>query len=223
MKCFSWNLAENERECGNQEEFRAFYEANISCKKIIEAAIAEHYHDDYFYQETVKRLVEQFGYDCPLYVLANTVQEKENDDCVSNHNREWAKTIPVAMDRNLNQYFTLDDCSISLIDHFIHVIRREYAITYHVKKKDIIQEAKRILQIVQELSEPNSSEGTHFIAQFSPGFLARADSRDMNVMMRILPFSEVAFTYIENRKGHFVVIPKDVDRSKPLRCIKEGR
>lgn len=191
MKCFSWNLAENERECGNQEEFRAFYEANISCKKIIEAAIAEHYHDDYFYQETVKRLVEQFGYDCPLYVLANTVQKKENDDC-----------------------------SISLIDYFIHVIRREYAITYHVKKKDIIQEAKCILQILQELSEPNSSEGTHFIVHFSPGFLARADSRDMNVMMRILPFSEMALTYIENRKGHFVVIPGYVVRNKPLRCIK---
>ena len=44
-------------------------------------------------------MVEQFGFDRPIYVLANTVQEKSYDGGISQSSKDWAETVPVAGDK----------------------------------------------------------------------------------------------------------------------------
>lgn len=45
-------------------------------------------------------MAEQFGFDRTLYVLANTVRQKDHDGRISRDNKAWATTIPVSEDKN---------------------------------------------------------------------------------------------------------------------------
>ena len=47
--------------------------------------------------------------------------------------------------------------------------------------------------------------------------MRQADSKDMDQVMAALPFRSMAFSGLNDRKGHFVLIPKDEDRGKELR------
>lgn len=205
--------------------YRASHEANVACKEAIETAIADHYQDNRLGEASVAQVVEQFGFDRTFYVLAATVRDKESDGRISRPNKEWARTVPVVEDidawnQNRNRYFVVDRCNPGLTDIFINQVRREYIMTLPLTKEDIAQEAGRILRSLQALQEPNGPDGEHFITQVSPDFLARGDSRDMNKLMKLLPFSSAAFTGLKDREGHFVMIPKDESRDQPLRSGK---
>ena len=60
-------------EHGELEQYRASRKADIACKEAIESAITEHYRDNCLGREAVSQVVEQFGYERVLHVLANTV------------------------------------------------------------------------------------------------------------------------------------------------------
>lgn len=103
------------------------------------------------------------------------------------------------------------------MDLFTKQVRREYRVNYPIIEKDLIEEVERILHLIKNLSEPNCPGLTHFIAQFSPGFLARGDNRNMDKLMQLLPFSEMAFTGLPDQAGHFVMVLRNAERIKPLR------
>ena len=65
--------------------------------------------------------------------------------------------------------------------------------------------------------QPNSPGGTHFIAELSPDFAARANSRDTAELQKLLPFRTLALSNLKDRKGVFALIGKDEDRSQSLR------
>ena len=88
------------RENGELEQYRASRKANIACKEAIETAISEHYRDNRLGPEAVRQVVEQFGFDRTMYVLANTIQQKDWDGRISQDNKNWARTIPVFEDRD---------------------------------------------------------------------------------------------------------------------------
>jgi len=83
------------RENNELEVYRASNKANTVCKEAIQAAISGHYSDNILHTGGVKEVVEQFGFDRTLYVLANTVQQQDWDGRYSNDNKAWAKTIPI--------------------------------------------------------------------------------------------------------------------------------
>ena len=68
------------REQGDLDLYRASRRANIACKEAIEASISEHYRDNRLDKDAVPQVIEQFGYTRILYVLANTVQQKDWDE-----------------------------------------------------------------------------------------------------------------------------------------------
>ena len=95
-------------EHGELDQYRTSQRANIACKEAIEAAISENYRDNRLDGAAVSQVTEQFGYDRMLYVLANTVQQKEWDGRFSRANKAWAGTVEVppnpdsfGSDRNL--------------------------------------------------------------------------------------------------------------------------
>lgn len=209
-------------EHGELEQYRASHKANIACRDAIDTAIADHYRDNRLGNGAVKQVVEQFGYDRTLYVLANTVRQKDWDGRISRENKEWAKTIPVYEDKDSwggdrRCEFVVDRAHTGLMDLFTTQARREYLLTQPLTKEDIQQEAARLLGRLQEPSQPNSSSGTHFMAQISQDFLLRASSKDQDRLFSMLPFQSLTFSGIKDRKGIFAMISKEENRNQPLR------
>jgi hypothetical protein len=213
------------REHGEIEQYRTSHKANVACKNAIETAIRNNYRDNCLGKEAVKQVTDQFGYERMFYVLANTVQRKDFDGRISRGNKDWAKTIPVFEDKNYfgddrRSLFEVDSCNPGLTDIFINQARREYLLAQPLTKEDIQSEAVRLLRRLQSEREPNSPNGTHFMAQISPDFLIRASTKDQDRLFALLPFKSLSFSTLKDRKGIFAFIQKDKNRDQPLRQRK---
>lgn len=78
-------------------------------------------------------------------------------------------------------------------------------------------EAHKILSQFQDAREPNSPEGTHYMAQVSLDFLARASSKDHERLMKEILFPSLSLSTLKDQKGVFAFISKDEDRFHPPR------
>lgn len=212
--------ADHARENGELDVYRASFRANVSCKDAIEAAIRDNYHDNRLDTAAVGQVAEQFGQERMLYVLAATVRHFDYDGRISRDNKRWANTIPVyenkdGMDSDRTAQFVVSSHP-GLTDLFLAGARREQPLT----ADEIKTEAARLLGKLQEPAQPNSPGGTHFIAELSPDFAARANSRDTAELQKLLPFRSLALSNLKDRKGVFAVISKEEDRTQPLRSRK---
>lgn len=213
------------RENDELEQYRASHKANIACRDAIDNAIRDNYRNNCLGSDTAKQVIAEFGFDRTLYVLANTVREKDWDGRIDRKNKDWARTIPVFDDENgfgdnRNREFIVDRAHPGLVDLFINQARREYLLTQPLTKEDIQAEAARLLRRLQSEREPNSPIGTHFMAQISPDFLIRASSKDNDRLFTLLPFRSLTFSTLKDQKGIFAFIQKDENRDQALRVRK---
>lgn len=209
-------------ERGETEQYRTSHEANVACKEAIETAIRENYHDNRLGKEAAREVIDTFGMDRTMYVLANTVRHKDWDGRISHDNKAWAGTIPIYENKDSwgndrSAAFVVDACNPGLTDIFLNQVRREQHLRTPLTNEEIQTEAAQLLAELQAQKEPNSPGGTHFMAQISPDFLARGSSKDTDQLMAMLPFQSMAFSGLDDRKGHFVLIPKSEDRNQPLK------
>ena len=114
------------------------------------------------------------------------------------------------------RYFVISKCNPGLLDIFVKTALHEHLLSQPLKRADIKAEASRILEQFRAEQEPNSPNGTHFMAQVSPDFLARANTKDHDRLFAMMPFQSLALTTLNGRKGIYALITKDEDRSKPL-------
>ena len=70
---------------------RAEYQENVECKLAIEQGIARHYDGSRLDSAAAREVVEKFGAERVLYVLAGTLQQNEWDGRFSQDNKAWAK------------------------------------------------------------------------------------------------------------------------------------
>ena len=210
------------RENGELEQYRASNKANIACREAIEKAVNEHYsHNCLDSKAAVKDVVGKFGYDRTLYVLAVTVRRMDWDGRISSKNKEWARTVPVFEDpdgwgNDRNACFVVSQCHPGLTNMFITEARHEYLLSLPLTKEDIKAEALNILCKFQDAREPNSPNGTHYMAQISPDFLARAKAKDTDRLMAMLPFQSLSFSTLEGRRGTYALITRDENRFQKL-------
>ena len=208
-----FDYAQAHDECA---QYNASLDANIACKEAIETAIGRYYgHNRVGAVPAVRDVVKQFGYERTLYVLANTVQRLEHDGRISRKNKEWAWKTPFGADPKC-AYFIITNCHPGLLNIFLDTARHEYLLSQPIKRADIKAEASHILEQFQEAVEPNSPNGTHFMARVSPDFWARAKQKDRDRLMNMLPFASLSLSTLEGYKGIHALISKDEDRSKPL-------
>ena len=213
--------AEHARENGELELYRASNKASAACKEAIEKAISEHYCDNVLHREAVAQVAEQFGQERILYVLAATVRHFDYDGRISRDNKRWANTIPVyenkdGMDSDRSVQFVV--CSHpGLTDLFLSQARHEQRLRQPLTADEIKAEAARLLIKLQEPVQPNSPNGTHFMAEVSRDFMERAGGKDTAALQKLLPFSSLALTTLKDRRGVYALIGKDEDRSQSLR------
>ena len=104
----------------------------------------------------------------------------------------------------------------TLTDAFLETARHEYLLSLPLTKEDIKAEALNILSKFQNAREPNSPNGTHYMAQISPDFLARANTKDTDRLMSMLPFQSLSFSTLEGYKGKYALLLKDENRFQKL-------
>lgn len=76
------------------EAYRASNRANYQCKEAIEEAIREHFDGIRLNSEAANEVIQAYGMERVMHVLASTVQLQDWDGRYSRRNKEWAKTIP---------------------------------------------------------------------------------------------------------------------------------
>ena len=207
--------ADYARENGELEQYRLSNKANIACKREIDTTISK-YHDGFSFDSkaAVQDVVKKFGYERTLFVLAATVRNGEHDGRYSQANKNWAKTVPVFDSERSSQYTVISHPV--LVDAFVDTARHEYLLSLPLTKEDIKAEALNILSKFQNAREPNSPGGTHYMAEISPDFLARAKTKDHDRLMAMLPFQSLAFSTLEGRRGTFALISGDENRFQKL-------
>ena len=146
------------QEHGELEQYRASNRANIACKEAIESAIREHYHDNQLDSQAAAQVVDAFGLDRTMYVLANTVQRKDWDARFSLGNKEWAKTIPIqetadAWGADRNDQFVVNSHP-GLADLFLSTVRREYC---QKQEKAYKPSVRAKLQSTPKITSPKHS------------------------------------------------------------------
>ena len=146
------------QEHGELEQYRASNKANAACKEAIEAAIREHYDRNSLDNQAAAQVVEAFGLDRTLYVLANTVQQKDWDARFSPGNKAWAKTIPIHP--NLDAWGTDRNCQFvvnshsGLTDLFLSTVRQEYCQKQEKSAKSSVRDK---LQAMPKTTSPKHS------------------------------------------------------------------
>ena len=117
------------REHGELEQYRVSRQANIACKEAIEQAVYQNYDGKRLHDGTAAKVMQQFGTERVMYVLANTIQQKEWDGRFKYYNKEWAKTVdippnPDSFGVERNSEFVVDSHA-GLTDLFVSQARRE--------------------------------------------------------------------------------------------------
>ena len=117
------------REHGELEQYRVSRQANIACKEAIEQAVYQNYDGKRLHDGTAAKVMQQFGTERVMYVLANTIQQKEWDGRFNFYNKEWAKSVvippnPDSFGFERNSEFVVDSHA-GLTDLFVSQARQE--------------------------------------------------------------------------------------------------
>ena len=127
------------REHDELELYRASHKANIACKGAIEESIRQNYDGCHLDSAAAKQVLDEYGADRTMFVLAVTVREKDWDERISRDNKAWAKTVPVTPnkdawgeDRNTSYVVSSHP---GLVNLFISDTRKEVAARSQEKQK----------------------------------------------------------------------------------------
>lgn len=165
------------RDSGELEQYRASRKANLACKEAIDNAISENYS----YEESclnsaaaVRQVVDAFGYDRTLYVLAVTVQHKARDGRISDSNKEWAASVPVMEDRNDGSadqnVFLMAQSHPGLLDLFISATRKAQAAEKATEQQKEVKTTARTEEkpsILERLKKPVQKNAPNHSAKLS--------------------------------------------------------
>ncbi len=164
--------AEYARDNGELDKYRLSRKVNIACKEAIEQAIGDHYADNRLDSAAaVQQVVDVFGYDRTMYVLAVTVQHKNWDGRISDSNKQWAASVPVFEDKtdgsaDQNVFLVVDKAHPGLTDLFVREARKAQAREKKLQKPETAKAApaekpsilERLKKPVQKNAPNNSAK-----------------------------------------------------------------
>ena len=204
------------KEHGELEQYRTSNRANVQCKEAIEAALRKHFDGMRLHPDAAKDVIQAYGIDRMMLVLANTVQLHKWDDRYSSRNKAWAETIPDYNSDEVRYGYSLNSHP-AVLNGFIDSVRQEHQRHQPLNQEDIQAEAERIMEKLRGLEVPNSPNGTHYMTRVSPEFLSRGGSDTQTKLLSMFPFRSAAMTGMKDRPGIYITILSSEDRSKALR------
>lgn len=159
----------------------------------------------YLPDECAENAVNEFGYDRTMWVIANTILEREDDDRFHRVNREWAEHLHIPNDRR-NYEFALNSHSC-IVDGLADDVRKMYAqlnlfSEEHIVHSDEPQDYTGKLLVIRDTvlkEEFRTPENQLFLA--SSGFGCSPDARGRKVYGRFLNDGEKTHFYREDFVG----------------------
>lgn len=106
------------------EAYRISNRANYQCKEAIEGAIREHFDGMHLNGDAASGVIQAYGMERVMHVLANTVQFQDWDGRYSRRNKEWAKTIPNHNSDTVRCGYILNSHPV-VINGMIDIVREE--------------------------------------------------------------------------------------------------
>ena len=124
---------------------RAEYQENVECKLAIEQAIARHYDGSRLDSMAARAVVEKFGAERVLYVLAGTLQQNEWDGRFSQDNKAWAETAKADPLFAHRRDFSVQSHP-GLVDLFLTQVRRETEKPPRVSVREQLKQAQETVE-----------------------------------------------------------------------------
>ena len=119
------------REHGELETFRQSNRANEFCARGIDQMIRENFDGVRLDPKCIQPVIDTYGMERTLFVLANTVQQKDYDGRFSQANKLWAWTISVPPSLNgLNEDYRwhwVAESHPAVLDGFVNLARKAAA------------------------------------------------------------------------------------------------
>ena len=117
--------ADYAREHGEMEAYRVSLKHNRNCKEAIEAAIRKHFDGMHLGKTAAAEVVQEYGLERVLYVLASTVQLKDWDGRFSNINKKRLGSIqPYDSEEERLSYMV--ESHSAVLDGFISQLFKAY-------------------------------------------------------------------------------------------------
>ena len=159
----SFQYATENEETG---PFWESYNCNRECRHAIEEAIADHFDGYRLSEKATGTVLQKYGEERTLYVLANTIQLLRDDGRFSRQNIQWADAIPVPHDTEQDASLRRDFLIRShpgLINLFTQFTRKEAqrakAASKAQDRPSILAELEKPLAHPQKDKQPNQKKG----------------------------------------------------------------
>lgn len=120
---YPWSL-KDAIEHHEVDAWRESYKHNCSCARAIEKAIEENYHDNRLETDAIRGIIAEYGYARVNWVLANTIQQHEDDGRYSRENKDWARSTYIPED-DVRWHFCVDSHP-GLVNMFVDRARKEW-------------------------------------------------------------------------------------------------
>ncbi|MBO5568024.1 MAG: DUF3849 domain-containing protein [Clostridia bacterium] len=152
------------RAHGELAAYRASVKANDACKQAIEQAIRENFDGMRLNTRAVQTVLDAFGPERMMYVLANTVQQKDYDGRFGKDNIAWAWTIPVQADIGMGmdrRAYLIVESHPAVLDGFVRHARAVVGKLKAEPMKTQMEKAKAASSPISSITEkPNPKKST---------------------------------------------------------------
>lgn len=143
---------------GNMELYRASHKENIACSKAIDEAIRNNFDGMHLNDNTADSVILEYGIDRVIYVLANTLQQKEYDGRFSAANKEWAAETKVLAGKN--NYEFCSNAHPAILDGFCDMVR---------KAQRELQKPSIKKKLAEFSEQKQNTQSTHTVPQRDKG------------------------------------------------------
>ena len=144
------------REHGELDVYRASSKANDACKKAVENAIRENFDGMRLSTRAVQTVLDAFGPERLMYILANTVQQKDYDSRFGKDNIAWAWTVPIKPDIGMGidrRCYLVVESHPAVLDGFVRHARAAVEKLRIEPMKTQMDKAKAVTTAITSITE----------------------------------------------------------------------
>lgn len=134
---YSWEEA---KRLSEEQDWRLSYRENCRCAREIEYTIIENFDGKLLSSECVKPLIEKFGFNRILWVLAATLKEQAYDGRYSQDNKNWSDIFFIPKEKARKDYSIKNHPTA--VDGFINRVREEWNQLNLFEAKHCIKESR---------------------------------------------------------------------------------
>ena len=134
---YSWQEAKRQ---GQEQDWRLSYSENCRCAREIEQIINDNFDGKNLNGKCVKPIIDKYGFNRVLWVLAATLKEQKHDGRFSQENKEWSNIFYIPQEKARKEYRVKSHPAV--MDGFINRVRDEWNQLNLFEAKHCVKESR---------------------------------------------------------------------------------